>query len=210
SYQVTAIDPEGDALTYLLVRAPTGMTLDPATGRLSWTPTRNDPALAPVILQVYDTFGAHATQAFFVNVEGGNRAPKFEQFSGTILGREGEPLRLFIRATDPDGDRLLFQVDGLPPGAIFDPDQRVLTWTPDFSSAGTYPVRFSVSDGFQTAFRSTTFLIAPADAPPTLVKPADRTIREGDTLRLQLRSTVPGGGTAHFSSTMLPGGATLD
>src|SRR5262249_27029471 len=29
SYQVTAIDPEGDALTYLLVRAPTGMTLDP-------------------------------------------------------------------------------------------------------------------------------------------------------------------------------------
>src|SRR5262249_48276301 len=169
TYQVTALDPDGDALSFLLIRGPDGMALDAATGLLTWTPTRNDPALSPVILQVFDALGGHATQAFFVNVEGGNRAPIWEQIPGTIRGREGQPLQLFVRAADPDGDRLLFQVEGLPPGAVFDPDQRVLTWTPDFASAGTYDVRFSASDGVQEAFLSTTLLIAPVDAPPVLV-----------------------------------------
>src|SRR5207248_182997 len=54
------------------------------------------------------------------------------------------------------------------------------------------------------------FLIAPTDAPPTLVRPADRTLREGDTLRVQLQAAVPGGGSVRYRSDLLPGGATLE
>jgi hypothetical protein len=36
SYQVGAVDPDGDTLLYTLVEAPPGMTIDAATGILNW------------------------------------------------------------------------------------------------------------------------------------------------------------------------------
>ena len=41
SYRVLARDPDaGDLLTYSLVAGPTGMSINPATGLISWLPTR--------------------------------------------------------------------------------------------------------------------------------------------------------------------------
>jgi len=37
-YDVDATDPDGDALTFSLVAAPSGMTIDPASGLVRWTP----------------------------------------------------------------------------------------------------------------------------------------------------------------------------
>ena len=38
SYQVTATDPEDDVITYGLFTAPEGMTIDLATGLITWLP----------------------------------------------------------------------------------------------------------------------------------------------------------------------------
>ncbi|MFH0979027.1 MAG: putative Ig domain-containing protein, partial [Candidatus Woesearchaeota archaeon] len=40
-YQVVAIDPDGDTLTYLLKHAPAGMTINPTSGLIEWKPTKN-------------------------------------------------------------------------------------------------------------------------------------------------------------------------
>ncbi|RMF85416.1 MAG: PASTA domain-containing protein, partial [Nitrospirae bacterium] len=37
-WAVSAADPDGDPLTFALLQGPAGMTLDPATGLLQWTP----------------------------------------------------------------------------------------------------------------------------------------------------------------------------
>ena len=37
-YQVTATDPDGDAVAYSLTASPKGMTIDATTGLLTWTP----------------------------------------------------------------------------------------------------------------------------------------------------------------------------
>ena len=50
-FQVAAHDPNGYSLGYLLVRGPAGMTVDPATGLVTWLPTVASPALAPVVLR---------------------------------------------------------------------------------------------------------------------------------------------------------------
>lgn len=39
-YQVTATDPEGDTLTYSLVKSPAGMTINPSTGLVRWEPPK--------------------------------------------------------------------------------------------------------------------------------------------------------------------------
>ena len=43
-----------------------------------------------------------------------------------------------------------------------------------------------------------------------LVKPADRSVREGDHVRLTLSAADPDGDALTFTSTALPGGAFLD
>ena len=57
--------------------ARAGMTVDPATGLVTWTPTLASPAQAPVVLQVYDSAGTPATQAVHVQVPGVNPPPAF-------------------------------------------------------------------------------------------------------------------------------------
>lgn len=63
TYDVRAVDPDGDKLTHVLLRAPAGVTLDAVSGRLIWAPTANESGGA-VIIQVRDQFGAADIQAF--------------------------------------------------------------------------------------------------------------------------------------------------
>ena len=67
-YQVRAVDPEGDPLTYQLTQAPAGMQIDPATGLITWTPTAAQVLANSVAVRVEDTHGGTNTQTFVVNV----------------------------------------------------------------------------------------------------------------------------------------------
>ncbi|MGE3817844.1 MAG: putative Ig domain-containing protein, partial [Isosphaeraceae bacterium] len=210
-YQAASHDPDGVALTYVLTDGPQGMAVNEQTGLVRWSPTASSPAQAPVVLQVYDARGGHATQEFTVAVAGVNREPVVDPIPGQVRGEEGQPLTVLVRANDPDGDRLAFWADHLPPGAVFDPERRTLSWTPDARAAGTYEgVRFVVSDGLHQVTRVTTLLIAPTDQAPLLSRPADRTALEGEPIRIALAASDPDGDALTFSSRMLPGGASLD
>ncbi|MAE66325.1 MAG: hypothetical protein CMJ18_18805, partial [Phycisphaeraceae bacterium] len=211
-YQATATDPDGAdaAIAFLLLRGPEGMTIDPATGLVRWAPTAADPSEAQVVVRAYDGRGGSATQTFEIQVEGGNRAPQIDALPDEILGAELEILELTIVATDPDGDLVLLFADNLPPGAVLDVERGVMVWQPDGDDAGTYPdVRFTASDGRRSTTVSTTILIAPTNQAPSFIRPADRTIRQGDTLQLRIAGADPDLDPLTYSSTNLPPGATL-
>ncbi|TVS15269.1 MAG: tandem-95 repeat protein, partial [Planctomycetaceae bacterium] len=210
AYQAVAVDPDGIRINYVLVRGPEGMRVDPDSGLVLWEPTSRSPADADVVLRAYDSRGGHGEQRFAIQVDGGNRAPVFTPLPATIVGREGQPLIVPLSANDPDGDDLVYWIDDLPPGAAFDPQRRALVWTPGFEAAGTYEnVRLVASDGLQQAVQTVTILIAPVNQPPRLVRPADRTVNEGEMLRIVLEAEDADGDVLRFSSSRLPGGAVL-
>ncbi len=69
SYDVEADDPNaGDTLTFSLVTAPAGMTIDPSTGLINWTPGAGDAGDNAVEVMVEDQGGLSATQAFTITV----------------------------------------------------------------------------------------------------------------------------------------------
>ncbi|HEY7119523.1 MAG TPA: CARDB domain-containing protein, partial [Tepidisphaeraceae bacterium] len=73
AYQVLANDPDGvGALTYFLYASPDGMTINPASGLISWTPTTGSPQTATVELRVYDSRGGFASQRYDITVAGVN------------------------------------------------------------------------------------------------------------------------------------------
>jgi VCBS repeat-containing protein len=74
AYDVDAKDIEGDTLTYSLATKPAGMTIDPATGLIEWTPTNANLGTNDVVVKVTDSNDSDSvpvsdTQLFTITVE---------------------------------------------------------------------------------------------------------------------------------------------
>lgn len=68
-YDVNAADPDsGDMLTFSLLSPPTGMTIDPSTGLIQWTPSTGQVGNQPVTVHVQDAGGLFAVQSFVIAV----------------------------------------------------------------------------------------------------------------------------------------------
>ncbi|MGH7803005.1 MAG: FG-GAP-like repeat-containing protein, partial [Candidatus Binatia bacterium] len=68
SYAVTATDPDGDTLAFSLPVAPAGMTIDPASGVIGWTPTAEQAGEHAVTVRVADGSDNVALQKYTVTV----------------------------------------------------------------------------------------------------------------------------------------------
>lgn len=63
TYDVKAMDPDGDKLSFSLLQSPPGMTIDAVSGRIVWTPAAGQSGGA-VVIGVRDPSGAADVQAF--------------------------------------------------------------------------------------------------------------------------------------------------
>ena len=68
AYDVSAVDADQDTLTYSLTASPTGMTIDPQTGIITWNTAGVALQSYNVTVQVDDGRGLFGTQAFTVAV----------------------------------------------------------------------------------------------------------------------------------------------
>jgi sugar lactone lactonase YvrE len=68
TYPVKAVDPDSDPLTYSLGTKPTGMSIDAATGLISWAPSSSDGGQHDVTVRVDDGRGGFDTQSYTIDV----------------------------------------------------------------------------------------------------------------------------------------------
>ena len=109
---MTATDPDaGDVLTFSLPVAPTGMTIDPASGLVRWTPLGSHTGSNNVAIHVRDRGGLVAAQGFSIDVatSAGNAAPaaqddRYDARTGDSLGVAAPGV--LANDSDPDGNRL--------------------------------------------------------------------------------------------------------
>lgn len=67
-YTFSAIDPDGDTMTYALTVGPPGMVIDEHSGRIEWTLRAEDKGIHHVRIEVRDGHGGTAYQEFDVTV----------------------------------------------------------------------------------------------------------------------------------------------
>src|SRR5688572_7536185 len=187
-YEAAAFDSDGTVLTYILIDGPASSAIGAATGVFTWLPTSASKAEQPIVLRAYDTRGGFATQAFTIEVAGGNGAPTID-LPEMIQLEEGESFSMAIGAFDPDGESLSFLAEHMPPGARFDNQYALFEWTPGFDTAGEYrDVLFSVFDGTNLVTQSVIFRVSQVNAVPVMLGIPDRSVRQGDPVRFQLRA----------------------
>jgi len=68
TYDVEAVDHDGDTLEFSLLVHPTGMTINSTTGVITWTPTEDQVGENKVVVKVSDG-SKSTTQSFTVTVE---------------------------------------------------------------------------------------------------------------------------------------------
>ncbi len=115
----------------------------------SWGENWGESGYFKIRMGVCDT-GKWVLKVWGVNIVG--RPPVLSSIPSQTV-KEGEQLLIQLQASDPDGDTLTFKANPLPSTANFDEKSGTFKWTPSYTQAGEYTVRFSVSDGFYEDFK---------------------------------------------------------
>ncbi|NOX38061.1 MAG: tandem-95 repeat protein [Calditrichaeota bacterium] len=219
-YQVSAVEPDGDPIVFSASNLPEGSQFDPETHIFSWTPTYEQSGVYPnVIFRVEEQTASKLSDADTVQitVEHVNRLPDLPAIADTSID-ENKTLQFTIpEGSDPDKEdqqRLRYRAENLPPGATFDPETRVFSWTPTFEQSGVYVVDFILDDGAGGVDREPVKItVRHVDRKPTIEAIADQVIDENQTLTLELNGTDPDKedqDKISFAMENLPEGATFD
>jgi hypothetical protein len=174
-------DP-GDPATYSLDTAPPGMTLDPVSGQLVWTPGSGDIGSNPVTVRATDAGGRFDQASFNVVVVAGNTAPTLEAIADRG-GAPGVPLNVHAPADDPDpGDVLSWSLPLRPSGMIIEADTGEIRWTPTLLQLGPHPVRVQVRDALGTTDEVEFQVFVDMNRPPVAFDDGGYRVERGDTL----------------------------
>jgi RHS repeat-associated protein len=144
----------GDTLTFSLVSGPSGLTVNPSSGRLDWTPPANASGPQAVSVAVTDSEGASDSGSFTITVaqpETGipDRSAPVLTVPANGLLVTGNTFSASASATDADpGDVLAFSLPAAPDGMAIDPSSGAVTWTPLAGVEGTREATVRVTDSF--------------------------------------------------------------
>ncbi len=151
SFTATATDVDSTNLTFSLINAPDGASINATTGVFTWTPTEaQGPGVYEFTVKVCDNGDPVLCdeQLITLTVEEVNLPPVLAEIGDQVV-EAGEELTFTATATDPDlpVQTLTFSLLGAPDGASIDPATGVFTWTPTVDQAGDHTVTVCVSDG---------------------------------------------------------------
>jgi hypothetical protein len=139
TFTAAASDVDGDALTFSLVGAPAGASINSA-GQFTWTPTEAQGGTGlPFVFKVRVSDGtANADADVTINVDEVNQPPVLAHIGDrTVL--LGDTLTFTSAAADADlpAQHLSYSLTGsVPAGASVDASTGVFTWTPSAAQAG--------------------------------------------------------------------------
>jgi hypothetical protein len=172
TFTAHATDVDGDALTFSLVGAPAGATIDPGTGQFTWTPTEAQGGTGtPYVFKVRVSDGIANTDAeISLSVTEVNQAPVIAAIGNKTVSL-GTTLTFTASATDADipVQTLTYSLAGaVPAGAAINGATGVFTWTPSGAQAGLiFSFDVVASDG--AAATSTPVAISVIDTTPPAI-----------------------------------------
>ena len=162
-YQVTAQDSDGDALSYLLLQSPPGMTIGRASGLLQWQPSASQIGAFDVALQVEDSKGGAARQSYQLTVSDSSAVNNLPVISSipAVSAKAGYAYHYTVEATDADADTLTYQLLYAPEGMTLSANGN-LQWLPQVEQWADVTLR--VSDGKGYVEQGWTIRVASAEA----------------------------------------------
>jgi hypothetical protein len=185
------VDDPAQTLTFSLVGAPEGASIDPAMGVFSWTPNELQGG-SPFTFRVVVSDGElSGYEIITVYVNETNSEPVLDPI-GPQTVNELDTLEFTATASDSDDPEqtLTFSLVGAPEGASIDSATGEFSWTPTEAEDGIYTFDVCVSDGELDDCETITVTVNEVNVPPVLGEIEDQTVDELDTLEFTATATA--------------------
>jgi len=196
-----------DGVTFALADAPEGMSLDPTSGKLTWTPRADQ--VGPVQLSIVTMRGsANAVGAMDLSVVA-NAVPVIEELTCELLIEAGLVWECSVRATDADGGEVRLGLAFEPSGMVL--EDGTLRWTPTTDQAGYNLFQVTASDGVHTTTRQVSVRVSTPDRPVVLLfDECALSVDEDTEYRCGFRLAEPLAEAHRFELRDGPAGMVLD
>jgi len=154
TFQPSASDADGDALSFQISNLPPWATFNPVSGTIIGTPTSaNVGTTTGIVIRVSDGTVSVALAPFAIQVQPspappGSNAPPTLAGTPPASATAGQTYTFQPSASDANGDTLTFSIVNQPAWATFNATTGRLTGTPTVADVGTYTnIIIRVSDG---------------------------------------------------------------
>ncbi|WP_408901210.1 putative Ig domain-containing protein [Photobacterium piscicola] len=199
SYTVSALDLDGDELSFRLDNAPQNMLIDAEIGLITWLISNGNTGSHLVQVVVSDG-KAEDSQSFNVNVTApGNNAPVI--VSAPISEAVLQELYLYqVVAIDEESHPLTFELLDGPVGMVIDADTGLITWKPESLDPPT-TVRVQVKDapGLTDNQQYQLTVVSVANEPPQITSLPVEVVAKELPYHYQVTATDDKDTQLHFS-----------
>lgn len=195
-YDVEAFDPESSALAFSFADPPpSGMTIDPVSGVISWTPSASALAQA-IVVRASDAGGAFDDQAYTLDATLDPLVLSAPE--GSFSVEVGDTLELRFVTNYPLSR---YFARPLPKGATLEGD--LFRFTPEPGQAGHYDLIFKAAFNDLRDMNSVAITVTDANAPPVFGALGPFVVAEGGLLRFPVAATDPDGDALTISAPAL-------
>ena len=213
SFQPSASDADGNALTFAIANRPAWATFNVNTGALQGTPgSAHIRTYSNIVISVSDGTASTPLPAFSIAVASSNAAPAI---SGTppTTATAGTLYTFTPTASDANGSALTFSIANRPAWATFSTSTGRLQGTPASGNVGTFAnIAISVSDG-QDSAQLAPFSIAvsaAANRAPTISGTPSTVVVQGAAYAFTPAASDPDANPLTFSIANAPAWTSFD
>jgi len=213
SFTPAAADPDGHALTFSILNAPSWASFSASTGQLSGSPPTADIGVfSNIVITASDGTLTASLPAFSIQVLApANDTPTISGIPPTSVVA-GSNYSFKPSATDPAGKVLTFSIQAMPSWATFSASTGALTGTPTSANIGTFTgIVIAVSDGTSTAALPAFSIQVqpPPDHAPVIGGTPSTNVVAGASYSFTPTASDPDGDTLTFSIANHPSWATF-
>jgi hypothetical protein len=187
-------DPDSSPVSWAAAGMPAGMTIDPSTGELAWTPAETDGGSSYSITLDLTGGGVTVSETFSLSVIEDDQPPIITPIPDGSTP-VGSPMSQSVSGSDPDDPAvpLTWSLQGVvPAGMTIDPSSGTITFTP--ATAGSSTVLVVATQPNLVAGSTTWTVTATAiatNAPPVVSPVSDQTVLVDERIELQIDATDP-------------------
>ncbi len=147
-YDVEAIHPSDLPISFVLDQAPTGMTIDPATGVIQWTADTNQIGTHSATITVSDGLGQTDSASFNIEVTPDlTQAPDIVSLPNTKAYVD----KLYLyqpEISDPQNQTISYSLEQAPEDMVINADTGLIQWIPTAEVGAPVTVVLRVSNEF--------------------------------------------------------------
>src|SRR6185369_922007 len=199
----------GNSITsYALAVKPNGMSINSATGAITWTPDYTQSGNINVTVRVTDSLGVTAIQSFVIAVANDTQLPRITSTAVTtcygVSCTAGQSYSYQVTANDPEGNGLTYSLTSAPAGMSI-ASSGLISWT---AETGTNSVTVTVSNGTKTQTQSFNIPVT-AYHPLVITSSPNTSAVNGAPYTYQLAVTNIDNYQLSYSLTTAPSGMTI-